>query len=379
MNTDSNLIYDVAIVGAGLAGLTASIRLALKGYRVVIFEKKDFPRHKVCGEYVSNEVLPVLESLGVDPFSKGATKIDRFHLTAPSGKGVYSKLPLGAFGLSRFVLDQLLADRAVAVGAELLANARVRAIEFDEDQFHLKTKAGQYKAKFVIGAFGKTSAFNNRLGGNQNARKKYVGVKRHVRTDFPKDLVALHNFKGGYCGVSKVEDNRVNICYLAHAKAVKKSGGIEQFERDYLWQNPQLRSVLQNSEPLFQESMAISNFTFGAKRAVVDHVFMAGDAAGMISPLCGNGMAMAIASGHHLAGLLGLALQRSQSRAETESQYRIWWNKKFRKRMWWGNRLQALFGKPIVSNNALSVLALWPSLTPRIIEKTHGDPSFARL
>lgn len=379
MTADSDLIYDVAIVGGGLAGLTASIRLSLEGYRVVVFEKKEFPRHKVCGEYVSNEVIPVLKDLGVDPFIKGATSISRFHLTATSGKGVFSELPLGAFGLSRFVLDQLLADRAVEVGAELLVNAPVRAIEFDRDQFQLKTKSGKFRAKYVIGAFGKTSTFHNRLGNDRSARKKYVAVKRHVRTDFPVDLVALHNFNGGYCGVSKVEDNRVNVCYLAHAKSVKKSGGIEQFERDYLWQNPQLKKVLENATPIFQDSMAISNFSFGAKKAVVDHVFMAGDAAGMISPLCGNGMAMAITSGNHLAGLLGGALQGVQSRAAVEAEYRTWWNKMFRKRMWWGNRLQTLFGKPFISNSALAVLSMWPSLAPRIIEKTHGEPTFARF
>src|SRR5690606_221229 len=150
---------------------------------------------------------------------------------------------------------------------------------------------------------------------------KYIAVKRHVRLDFPKDLVALHNFKGGYCGVSCVEENRVNVCYLAMASDLKRSGSIAQLEQDILWKNPRLAEVFNQSEELFERPVTISNFTFGAKKAVSEHVLMAGDSAGMISPLCGNGMAMAIHSGYRLATLIHESIPRKLSRSELEQMY----------------------------------------------------------
>src|SRR5690554_470727 len=124
-------IFDVAIAGGGLAGLSAAIELARQGRNVVLFEKKDFPRHKVCGEYVSNEVLPVLATYGIDPFEAGATRITRFELSAPSGRTVSSSLPLGAFGLSRFCLDEMMASQAQRLGVHVHAHAKVHHCSFE--------------------------------------------------------------------------------------------------------------------------------------------------------------------------------------------------------------------------------------------------------
>ena len=76
---------DVLIIGGGLAGLCAGIDLAQAGYEVLLFEPKAYPRHKVCGEYISNEVLPYLKSLGFDPFDHGAVAISNFLWTHTDG------------------------------------------------------------------------------------------------------------------------------------------------------------------------------------------------------------------------------------------------------------------------------------------------------
>lgn len=367
--------YDVAVIGGGLAGLSAAIELSLRGAKVVLFEKKDYPRHKVCGEYVSNEVLPILSRFGCDPFKIGGTRIRKFTLSAPSGKTVSSELPLGAFGLSRYQLDQMLWQRAVELGVDVHTKHQVREIGFHNGMAEIKAQKDSYYAQFVVGAFGKTS--NLSVTSSQKTHGKYIGVKRHVQLAFPNDEVALHNFDGGYCGVSKVEDNRVNICYLAPAKAVRDVGGVDNFEQRIMSRNPHLKSVLEEAIPLFERPLAISNFAFGAEKPVVDHVFMAGDSAGMISPLCGNGMAMAITSGYQLAEILDNALSGRLSRGEAERAYTRQWQKQFSSRMWWGNRLQSLFGKPGVANFALSVLSAVPAITPFIIKQTHGEPNLA--
>lgn len=373
MITDNNT-FDVAVLGGGLAGLTSAIRLSQSGKRVLLIEKKDYPRHKVCGEYVSNEVLPLLLKLGWDPFNSGAMAMKRFQLTAPSGQSVFTSLPLGAFSISRFTMDFELYKLALQSGATILTNLAAKKVERHRDYSEIITARGRFSAKLVIGAFGKTS--NLEVAGGSEVKKGlkgYVGVKRHVKADFPDDLVALHNFSGGYCGVSRVENNLVNICYLAKASDVHRSGGIAAFEKHFLFKNPHLADILSKAEDVFDRPLAISNFSFGAREAVFNGVFMAGDAAGMITPLCGNGMAMAITAGYELAGILNDGLQSGVSPEVMEAEYSKRWKGRFSRRLWWGNQLQRLMGKPLVSNAALSVCNLIPSLAPAIIEQTHGE------
>lgn len=366
--------FDVIIIGGGLAGLTASIELATKGRSILLLEKKKFPRHKVCGEYVSNEVLPVLNYFGINPFDSGAQSMKRFILSSPSGRSVYSPLPLGAFSLSRYRLDELLYQKAQSVGVKVLTGIQANLIQHVNEYRIVTAGKQKFVSRFVIGAFGKTSNMRPKTENESTSQQgKYFAVKRHIRTDFPNDLVALHNFSGGYCGVSKIEDDKVNVCYLALSSDLQRLGGIKSFEEEIVYANPHLKKVMKNAEELFDRPMAISNFSMGAKEAVSDGVFMAGDSAGMISPLCGNGMAMAISSGFHLAKLLNECMLNGHANDWAEKAYTQFWKSQFSSRLFWGGTLQHLFGKPVLSNFALSLLNQVPSLTPLIIEKTHGD------
>jgi len=374
LDLESEKEFDVIIIGGGLAGLTAAIELATKGRSILLLEKKKFPRHKVCGEYVSNEVLPVLIHFGINPFESGAQRMKQFVLSSPSGRSVFTKLPLGAFSLSRYRLDELLFQKAQSIGVDVRTGIQANLIQHVGNQSVVVAGKQKFVSRFVIGAFGKTSNMRPKSEDNINSQQgRYFAVKRHIRTDFPNDLVALHNFSGGYCGVSKIEDDKVNVCYLAQSKDLQHFGGINAFEEKILFRNPHLKNVLTNAEELFDRPMAISNFSMGAKDAVSDGVFMAGDSAGMISPLCGNGMAMAISSGFHLARLLNECMVDGHPNIWAEKAYTRFWKSQFSTRLFWGGTLQHLFGKPVLSNFALNVLSAVPSLAPKIIEKTHGD------
>ena len=96
---------DIIIIGGGLAGLVSAIHLSKTDLAVIVIEKNEYPKYKVCGEYISNEVLPYLQQLGADPMTTGAKKITRFLLSTTRGKTIETKLPLGGFGVSRFTLD----------------------------------------------------------------------------------------------------------------------------------------------------------------------------------------------------------------------------------------------------------------------------------
>ena len=108
--------YDVTIIGGGLAGLAVSIVLADRGYNVALFEKEEYPFHKVCGEYISMESWNFLERLGLPLSSIQLPLIKKLIVTAPGGKNLHQILPLGGFGISRYLLDNELVKIAVKKG-----------------------------------------------------------------------------------------------------------------------------------------------------------------------------------------------------------------------------------------------------------------------
>src|SRR6266498_325223 len=133
MNEDR--LYDVAIIGGGLAGLALSIQCARAGYKTILFEKEKYPFHKVCGEYISFESWNFLEDLGVPLSQMDLPSIRRLIVTAPNGKALEQDLPLGGFGLSRFKLDAMLADIAKTNGVEVVERTKVEDIKFENEMF----------------------------------------------------------------------------------------------------------------------------------------------------------------------------------------------------------------------------------------------------
>ena len=77
-----------------------------------------------------------------------------------------------------------------------------------------------------------------------NKLNNYIGIKYHVNSNFRSDTIALHNFKDGYCGISKIEDNKFCLCYLTNAANLKKSGNsIEEMEKNILSKNRHLKNI----------------------------------------------------------------------------------------------------------------------------------------
>ncbi|MGB4937279.1 MAG: FAD-dependent oxidoreductase, partial [Ferruginibacter sp.] len=265
----NNHSTDIIIIGGGLAGLTSAIHLSKAGLSVTLIEKNEYPKHKVCGEYISNEVLPYLQQLGADPMTLGAKKINRFLLSTTRGKTTETTLPLGGFGISRYTLDNFLMQKAVLNNCLVIRDA-VTDIHFANDGFRVNTQAGkELTANMVIGAFGKRSHMDVKLNRAFIKNKSpFVAVKTHLQGDFPDDLVALHNFKGGYCGVSQVENGHLNVCFLANYKNFQQYKNIDVFIREVMYKNPYLKEVFENSVPVFEQPLTISQISFSDKTAV---------------------------------------------------------------------------------------------------------------
>lgn len=365
---------DIIIIGGGLAGLVSAIHLSKSGLSVILIEKNEYPKHKVCGEYISNEVLPYLQHLGADPMTTGAKKISRFLLSTTRGKTIETKLPLGGFGVSRYTLDRFLVQNAIKNNTVVIQDT-VSDIQFENDAFKVTTKEGkEFSSKIVIGAFGKRSNMDITLNrAFIKNRSPFVAVKTHMRGNFPEGLVALHNFDGGYCGVSHVENGDLNVCYLANYKSFQQYKNIDAFNKAVLYKNPHLKNVFENAVPVFEEPLAISQICFSDKTTVQDHMLMCGDAAGMIHPLCGNGMAMAMHSAKIASELIiDYFNKKIINRQELESLYSTQWNHEFKKRITTGRILQSFFGKDNLARAIMYGLTHVPGILPAIIKQTHG-------
>ena len=366
--------YDVIIIGGGLAGLTSAIHLSMENYSVLLIEKNSYPKHKVCGEYVSNEVLPYLEFLGFNPFEFGAKRISEFELTTHNNKRIKAKLPLGGFGISRYEFDFQLYKLAIKNSVTVCQDT-VTDAEFESDIFRIKTKSnGQFQSKIAIGAFGKRSNLDVKYQREFIKKKSpYLGVKIHVSGDFLEEKVALHNFKGGYCGVSKVENDHINLCYITNYKTFKKYKDIDTFQREVLFKNSDLKAVFQNTKPEFDKPLTISQISFETKNPVENHMIMCGDTAGMIHPLCGNGMGIAIRSSQ-LASLLIIDYlqEKIEKRKIFEERYAKQWRKTFSLRLKAGHTIAYLFRQDWLAPKLLVLLRIFPFLVSLIIKMTHG-------
>lgn len=366
-------LYDVIIVGGGLAGLTAAIHLRRKNYHVLVIEKEPYPHHKVCGEYLSNEVLPYLNSL--DVHLPTTISIDTLEFSSQKGSLLRLSLPLGGVGISRYALDHTLYEKALETGATVIFET-VSSVNFKSSAFTVETDNNiKYTATFVLGAYGKRSNLDKFFKRPFFSEKSpWLGVKAHYTIpDFPDNEVGLHNFEGGYAGLSKTETGAVNFCYLTTYKSFQQAGNINSFNEAVVAKNPFLRAFLDEATPLFDSPLSIAQISFEPKKSIEDHMLMCGDTAGLIHPLCGNGMAIAIHSAKIASEMIDDYFQNSNiTREELEIRYQQKWSQVFRNRLRMGRYLQSLLMRPLVANALLSTVAKSPRLLSEIVKRTHG-------
>jgi flavin-dependent dehydrogenase len=304
--------FDLAVVGGGPAGASGAITAAKLGFRVALLEAGRFPRHKVCGEFVSGEALELLSNLlgeralidSAPRISRARAFIDDRVLTMP--------VEPPAASVARFDLDAALWRAAQRAGVKCRDSVRVLHVRKSaEDMFTLKLQTGELCARSVINASGRWS--NLAVGSTvRTLSNKWLGVKGHFREECPASSCDLYFFKGGYCGVQPVGDGVVNASAMVRADIAKNL--IALFKQNtQLWKRS--RSWLPESEPV-----STAPLIFTAAKTSHDEVLLCGDAAAFIDPFVGDGISMALHSGRlaadalspYLSGsaTLGAAVQR---------------------------------------------------------------------
>lgn len=371
--------FQLAVIGGGLAGLTVAIQAADKGYSVVVFEKEEYPFHKVCGEYISMESRGFLERCGFTFSDHQLPVISRLQVSSVQGNIYDFPLAPGGFGISRYRLDHELYLVARQKGVQFFTSCRVDDVTFENDVFTLTAAGKTYTASMAAGCFGKRSNLDIRwrrpfVQPAKSRLDNWVGVKYHIRYSHPRDTIALHNFSNGYCGISGIEDGKSCLCYLTRAENLKLAGNsIQAMETSVLSRNTHLCKIFKKAEHLYAAPVTISQVSFKRKTQLVNHVIMLGDAAGLITPLCGNGMSMAMQAASLAFREIDRFLAGSITRTTMEQAYVSAWNIEFGNRTRIGRLVQSFFGGNLSTAVFLRAMHAFPALAESLIRRTHGD------
>lgn len=378
---------DVGIIGAGPAGATLASLLARAGRKVVLIDRDVFPRDKLCGEFLSYDALPILDSIGVLEAidGAGAVKIRSCRLVGATRSYTFD-LPSEARGISRRTMDDLLLRNAIEAGATAFEGWTAESIEQRDDRIVVGVRRGEKKstivARIVCGAWGRWGRFDRMLARPFTGRDvdRFFGFKRHyvpltAGSAPPPDTIDLHSFDHGYLGVNWIEGGQTNICGLAHeTRLVGHRGGWAAFIGTLRAERASLERLYAGHEPAQDEFLSSEPVVFTPRSVVENRVILLGDAAGLIDPLAGNGMAMAIQSAALAAPLINRALRGEIDRESMERAWVAAHDRLFADRIRWSRRVAWLLCKPRTLDLVMS-LNVSAALGRKLLEKTRATPT----
>lgn len=290
-------MYDLIVVGGGPGGAASAITAARLGARVLLVERGQFPRQKVCGEFLSAESLQLLASLLSNSWEwhslvDRSLRVNRGRLFIDDSVLETSIAPQAA-SIARLDLDMALWQAALNAGVDARQQETVREIQ-NRGPFTIRTSSGTFQARCVINASGRWSNLKGK--DRQSATQpKWLGIKAHFAEFDPSSSVDLYFFTGGYCGVQPVRvrgdstKGRINVCAMVRADLANSLSQVFALhtrlrERSLRWQQ-------------VSKAVATSPLIFRQPQSVTDNVLMAGDAAGFVDPFVGDGISLALRSG----------------------------------------------------------------------------------
>ncbi|MCS7463941.1 NAD(P)/FAD-dependent oxidoreductase [Paenibacillus doosanensis] len=378
-----DFMHDVAIIGAGVAGSSLAKDMAARGWDTVLIDGKSFPRHKVCGEFLSPESLGTLDELGLRKTVERLQprRIERARLIVSSGGALDVPLPGTGLGVSRYALDSALHQAAYRSGVELVTGTPVAEVHPAGGGFRLVLKPAEgglpqeLLVRSVIGAWGA----NPRLMRLQRPRDRAVsrtggciGVKSHF-TGIPMEpVVELYFFPGGYLGLSPIEGDRVNVCALLKRQAFPEaeptvSGLLDAACR----RHPLLRRRLLDASPVPGTEAAVAPVRLDRQPLTWGRFAHVGDASLLVPPLCGDGMSMALRSARLCARLADRYLDGTVSLAQWQAEYALAVQREFAGPLRWGTWLHSLSGLPVLPRLLLALAQLMPNLAASLVKATR--------
>ncbi len=414
--------FDIIIIGGGLAGCTAAYHLHQLGFRVLLAEQKVYPCDKLCGEFLSPEAILSLKGMGVWEKIEALQPaiIEQVLITTQAGNCYRGEMPGGGIGLSRYQLDWTLWAHCESVGVAAIQGFKVQQVTgrweegFRVSGGYKEQSPGTFHARLVIGAFGKRSSLERTL--NRRFWKRhhgYIAFKAHFEGIDLQRWVELHSFRGGYCGLCHIEANvpmqalpdlskpnppapfptrereelpspfrggvgrgggtrQINLCLIVKESVFRSVGSNRQRLFDeVLCTNPALRTRLETIHRVSPKFLSIGQIAFARKTCWESDLLMIGDSAGMITPLCGDGMAMAMGAAERCVPLVADYLRGVISVSQLKEKYLKCWKGEFQGRIRWGKLLQFVLFHPILASSAVALLSRIPRLGQYLIEHTR--------
>jgi menaquinone-9 beta-reductase len=345
-------VTDVIVIGAGPGGSAAAAILAEAGRRVLLLEKDRFPRPKVCGEFLAATARTSLARLGVLAcVERAAEPIGGGTIHLPGANAVAFSLSNPGLGISRHLLDDLLASRSRELGADLRFGSRVIAVDARDGGFDVRFAADgaehEVRARAVVGAWGRWDPLDRALD-RESGGKRYLGWSRDYAPEASlAGVVRLYAFPGGYCGLSRVEGGTVNLAGVIEETTRRRlPAGWDAVVAHARAANPALDRDLASLLPGPVGFLGTGPVHFTAKPPVEGGILMVGDAAGVIDPFSGEGQSAALVSGILAAETLELALRGDVATTDVPRRYATAWRSRFERRFSWSAALRQLMLHP---------------------------------
>lgn len=341
--------YDLIVAGGGPAGTSAAITAARLGGRVLLLERGRFPRHKVCGEFVSGESLALLwDLLGRDHqmLLANAPRTTEARLFVDGSMVRFPIVP--AASIPRYELDDALWQAAWSRGVECKQGIAVEQIARRDEELEIATAAGSFTARTAIDATGRWSKLRPAAGTNRDGAQS-LGLKAHFSNDENSAMertTDLYFFKGGYCGVQPLAGSEVNACAMVRADVASKLD-------DVLSLHPALQ---ERSRTWVRQTdiVATSPLIFHKPQPEHDGIYCAGDAAVFIDPFVGDGISLALRSGA-LAAQMASAVWRGESSLDQALRH---YRREYQRRFAHPVRTASWLRRALAAENPLRPIAL---------------------
>jgi len=290
--------FDVIVVGGGPAGATAAALCARRGLSVALIEHKRFPRHKVCGDVINPNCWPVLERSGVADKVRALPhrRLSGALFTTPHGVLIDVPVTTGSslIAIRRSLFDAWLLEHARACGVEVVEDETVHGIIGGST---VVTRDGRYFAlRGIVGADGRHSVVAQAAGltAHDADRNGQVAFQAHFRaTAALDDRVQLHLFPGGYCGVARVDDERVNVCLVTNRASARWHSDPEALLAHTVLHNPRFRELGLAPEPL-EPLQSAHPLRRAMNKPCGGGVWLVGDALRVVEPFTGQGIFFAL-------------------------------------------------------------------------------------
>jgi flavin-dependent dehydrogenase len=366
------MTFDLIIVGGGPAGCAAAITAARSGASVLLLERGRFPRHRVCGEFVSAESLDLLQNLLAPAHRRlieNAPRIARTRIFVDDAELPAEITPAGA-SITRFDLDAALWASCGYFGVERRDDCVVQSAE-GAGPFRVTTQAESFEARALINATGRWSNFTSPATRARLTQEKdrWIGVKAHFRENSAPSSVDLYFFDGGYCGVQPVSAHNgsatvINACAMVRADVATDLNQALQF-------HPVLRERSRHWEPV-TDPVSTSPLVFHPPEPVLSGMLQVGDSATFVDPFIGDGVSLALRSGD-LAGNCLIPFFRNECSLDSAAaDYSHLYHTRLAPVFRASSRLRTMLRWPeMVRKPVLSVLKKNPAITRRFVNMTR--------